>query len=118
MSDFIGLIGIVALFFGYLATLIAVAFGIVKFVQRFGLVFLVPNVMSLIGCGLMMWWRLSLEETFEDITLLRWASWFVYGALILFAVEALVGWGLWFRSGRIRRTVSQPSEPATSIEQS
>ena len=113
MSDFIGRIGIVALFCGYLATLFAVAFGAVKFAQRFGLVFLVPCVLGQIGCGLMMWWSLSLGETFEDMTLLWWASWFVYGALILFAVEALVGWGLWFSSRRVKRVSQKIAEPET-----
>ena len=113
MSDFTGLIGIVALFFGYLATLIAVAFGIGTFAQRFGRVALVPFVLSPIGGGLMMWWRLSLGETFGDMTLLRWASWFVYGALILFAVEALVGWGLWVRSRCVKRISQKIAEPGT-----
>ena len=117
MSDLIGLIGIVALFFGYVAILMAVVFGMGKFTQRFGMAAVVPCLLAFIGGGLAYWWRLNLGETHGEMTVLRWASWLLYGAGVLFAVESLIGWGLWFRSGPVVKTVPQTRGQMTGVKQ-
>ena len=112
MADVLGLIGLVVVFVGYVAILVAIAFGFVQVVMRFRFVAMVPFVFSLIGIIFVsMWLWLRGPSLDNNMGLLTVAEYSIYAFLSLMVVQATLGWILWCRCPRIgaRSSKEDPS---------